>query len=141
MLTVWRPDWARLRELIVKGNTAAATVAAAPFSSFRRVERNLFVMGWTPFIAPTLGGAVRASSRSPQSQLLNRGGWALLGSAKIHDRRCLFGITPEWGPASPCPRSFCVIFDQVARVRSIRRAAEDLPAERGLDVSYETVPR
>ena len=31
--------------------------------------------------------------------------------------------------------------DQVARVRSIRRAAEDLPAERGLDVSYETVRR
>jgi hypothetical protein len=27
--------------------------------------------------------------------------------------------------------------DQVTRVRSIRRAAEDLPAERGLDVSYE----
>jgi hypothetical protein len=31
--------------------------------------------------------------------------------------------------------------DQVARVRSIRRAAEDLPAERGLGVSYETVRR
>ena len=31
--------------------------------------------------------------------------------------------------------------DQVVRVRSIRRAAEDLPAERGLDVSYETVRR
>jgi transposase-like protein len=31
--------------------------------------------------------------------------------------------------------------DQVARVRSIRRAAEDLPAERGLDVFYETVRR
>ena len=31
--------------------------------------------------------------------------------------------------------------DQVARVRSIRRAAEDLPAERGLDVSYEPVRR
>jgi transposase-like protein len=31
--------------------------------------------------------------------------------------------------------------DQVARARSIRRAAEDLPAERGLDVSYETVRR
>jgi transposase-like protein len=31
--------------------------------------------------------------------------------------------------------------DEVARVRSIRRAAEDLPAERGLDVSYESVRR
>ena len=77
-------------------------------------------------------GAVRVSLRSPPSQLLNRGGRALLGSAKTRVRRCLFGITPEWKPASPCTRSFCYL-DQVARVRSIRRAAEDLPAERGLD--------
>jgi hypothetical protein len=60
MLTVWRLDCARLRELIVKGNTAAAIVVAAPFSSFRRVERNLLAMEWTPFIAPTLGGPLFA---------------------------------------------------------------------------------
>jgi transposase-like protein len=30
---------------------------------------------------------------------------------------------------------------QVARIKSIRRAAEDLPAERGLDATYETVRR
>src|ERR1700684_597936 len=98
------------RAASISGRPLAAKAPAPDLTNCRRVRSRFFMIA-----APLAPRRPHAANPFGQGNDFT----TLLGSAKIRDRRCLFGITP-----TPVHAVVLHYLDQVARVGSIRRAAE-----------------